>query len=92
MSTIKQSALSRYEGHADTFLAYLDGKPACGHILLRDTEIGRARLLYSASRRFDDRETARLCDMLIVSAIGTKYVPIEKKDAFWKTRPTGLHS
>jgi hypothetical protein len=64
LSTIKQSALSRYEGHADTFIAYLDGKPACGHILLRDTEIGRARLLYSASRRFDDRETARLCGML----------------------------
>ncbi len=58
---IDESALSRYEGYADTFMAYLDEKPVCGHVLLRDGEIGRARLLYSASRRFDDRETSRLC-------------------------------
>jgi len=57
---INERALTRYQGHADTFMAYLDGKPVCGHVLLRDAEIGRARLLYSASRRFDDRETARL--------------------------------
>jgi hypothetical protein len=64
LSAINHSALGRYEGFADTFMAYLDEKPVCGHVLLRDPEIGRARLLYSASRRFDDRETARLSGTL----------------------------
>ena len=64
VSAINHSALRRYEGHADIFMAYLDENPVCGHVLLRDAEIGRARLLYSASRRFDDRETARLSGTL----------------------------
>ena len=64
LSAINQGALDRYLGHADTFIAYLDERVVCGHVLLRDTEIGRARLLYSASRRFDDRETARLSGTL----------------------------
>jgi hypothetical protein len=64
LSTISQSALSRYQGYVDTFIAYLDEKPVCGHVLLRDAEIGRARLLYSANRRFEDREAARLSGML----------------------------
>lgn len=61
---VTQRTLDRYDGYADTFIAYLDERPVCGHVLLRDTEIGRARLLYSASRRFDDRETARLSGTL----------------------------
>jgi hypothetical protein len=61
---INRGALDRYLGHADTFIAYLDERVVCGHVVLRDTDIGRARLLYSASRRFDDRETARLSGTL----------------------------
>lgn len=64
VAAINHSMLRRYEAHADIFMAYLDGNPVCGHLLLRDVEIGRARLLYSASRRFDDRETARLSGTL----------------------------
>ena len=64
LSNIDESALSRYEGHSDTFVTYLDDRPVCGHVLLRDTHIGRARLLFSASRRFDDRETAKLSGFL----------------------------
>jgi hypothetical protein len=64
LAKIDESALTRYQGHSDTFVAYLDERPVCGHVLLRDTEIGRARLLFSASRRFDDRETARLSGFL----------------------------
>jgi Acetyltransferase (GNAT) domain len=64
VAAINHSMLRRYEAHADIFMAYLDGNPVCGHVLLRDVEIGRARLLYSASRRFDDRETARLSGTL----------------------------
>lgn len=64
LSAINHNVLKRYQGNADTFMAYLDGTPTCGHVLLRDAHLGRARLLYSASRRFDDRETARLCGTL----------------------------
>ncbi|HVA40177.1 MAG TPA: GNAT family N-acetyltransferase [Candidatus Binataceae bacterium] len=64
LSAINHGAFSRYAGHAETFIAYLDERPVCGHVLLRDAGIGRARLLYSASRRFDDREAARLCGTL----------------------------
>jgi Acetyltransferase (GNAT) domain len=64
VAAINHSMLRRYEAHADIFMAYLDGNPVCGHVLLRDVEIGRAWLLYSASRRFDDRETARLSGTL----------------------------
>jgi Acetyltransferase (GNAT) domain len=64
VSSINQSTLRRYERHADIFMAYLDENPVCGHVLFRDLEAGRARLLYSASRRFDDRETARLSGWL----------------------------
>jgi hypothetical protein len=64
VAAINHSMLRRYGAHADIFMAYLDGNPVCGHVLLRDVEIGRARLLYSASRRFDDRETARLSGTL----------------------------
>lgn len=64
LTKIGEGALTRYEGHSDTFVAYLDERPVCGHVLLRDTEIGRARLLYSASRRFGDRETAKLSGFL----------------------------
>jgi hypothetical protein len=64
VAAINHSMLRRYEAHADIFMAYLDGNPVCGHVLLRDVEIGRARLLDSASRRFDDRETARLSGTL----------------------------
>jgi lipid II:glycine glycyltransferase (peptidoglycan interpeptide bridge formation enzyme) len=64
VAAINHSMLSRYRHHADIFLAYLDENPVCGHVLLRDREIGRARLLYSASRRFGDREAARLSGTL----------------------------
>lgn len=64
LSNIHESELTRYEGHSDTFVSYLDDRAVCGHVLLRDTDIGRARLLFSASRRFDDRETAKLSGFL----------------------------
>jgi hypothetical protein len=56
--------LSRYKGNSDTFIAWLDDRPLCAHIALLDYDLARTRLLYSASRRFDNRETARACAVL----------------------------
>lgn len=64
ISPISRQMLKRYEKHADIFLASFDGLPLCGHVLLRDEIIGRTRLLFSASRRLEDRQTARVCGLL----------------------------
>lgn len=61
---ISDRAFGRYREYADTFVLYFDEKPMCGHLILRDPGSGRVRLLYSASRRLDDKETARLCASL----------------------------
>jgi lipid II:glycine glycyltransferase (peptidoglycan interpeptide bridge formation enzyme) len=54
------AVLDRYSQCSDIFLIYLDGKPLCGHINLRDNNIGRTRLLFTATGRFVDHETARV--------------------------------
>jgi hypothetical protein len=64
VSPITADILQRYAGNSDIFLVYLDGSPLCGHVNLRDSEGQRDRLLFSANRRFDDAETARLCAIL----------------------------
>lgn len=64
ISRISAKVLKRYEDNADINLVYFDNLPMCGHVLLRDLAIGRARLLFSASRRLEDRDTARICGML----------------------------
>jgi lipid II:glycine glycyltransferase (peptidoglycan interpeptide bridge formation enzyme) len=61
---IDLSVVERYAAHSDILLAYLDDAPLCAHLNLRDAEIGRTRLVFSASRRFDDPETARLCGII----------------------------
>jgi hypothetical protein len=58
------AVLDRYSKCSDIFMIYFDGKPLCGHINLRDEDIGRARLLYTVTRRFVDHETARLGGIL----------------------------
>ncbi|HZO80380.1 MAG TPA: GNAT family N-acetyltransferase [Candidatus Binataceae bacterium] len=64
VSPISESLLRLYAASSDIFLLYLDGAALCGHLNLLDAEAGRERLLFSASRRFDDPETARLCSLL----------------------------
>ena len=58
------NVLARYAGYSDIFLLRLDGTAFCGHINLRDEDAGRERLLYSVTRRFEDRDTARLGGIL----------------------------
>lgn len=64
VSPISDKILKRFQAHADYFLAYFDEQPMCGHMLFRDRTIGRARLLYSANRRLEHPETARICGIL----------------------------
>lgn len=64
ISSIKKESFERYREHADNFLAYYDNRPMCGHVLLRDEAGGRARLLFSASRRLEERDAARICGLL----------------------------
>jgi hypothetical protein len=61
---VNTRAFGRYRGHADTFVLYLDQRPLCGHMVLRDADSARVRLLYSSSRRLEDKDTARLCGHL----------------------------
>lgn len=50
--------------HSETLMLYLDGKPLCGHVVLRDPEAGMVRPLYSGSRRLDSPEQATVCGTL----------------------------
>jgi hypothetical protein len=50
--------------HCETLVLYLDGKPLCGHLLLRDPETSIVRLLYSGSRRLESPEDAAACGAL----------------------------
>jgi lipid II:glycine glycyltransferase (peptidoglycan interpeptide bridge formation enzyme) len=61
---VNRPVLKRYARCSDIFVAYLDGKCVCGHVNLRDEQRGRERLLFSASRRFEDKEMARLAGIL----------------------------
>jgi hypothetical protein len=64
VTPIDRSVLQRYAEHADIFVAYLDQRPMCSHMYLRDATLARSRLLYSASRRLEDQPTSRVCGQL----------------------------
>jgi lipid II:glycine glycyltransferase (peptidoglycan interpeptide bridge formation enzyme) len=64
ITPVNGAVMDRYSQCSDIFLIYLDGKPLCGHLNLRDKDIGRTRLLFTATRRFVDHETARLGSIL----------------------------
>ena len=51
--------LTEYLAVSDLWMAYLDGRPVCGHLVLRDEDTGRARFLYEGNQRFSDPETAK---------------------------------
>lgn len=61
---IPSQVLKRYGENSDIFVAYQDGRALCGHMLLRDSHARRARLLFSASRRLEDPETAKACGLI----------------------------
>ena len=63
---VSKAVISSYFPNAELILMDLDGEPICGHLNLLDKESGVSRMLWSASRRFEDHETARLAGILNV--------------------------
>jgi hypothetical protein len=63
---ITKAGISSYFPNAELILMDLDGKPICGHLNLLDKESGMSRMLWCASRRFEDHATARLAGILNV--------------------------
>ena len=53
---LSQSQIVRLRPMIDVFVAYYDGRPLCGHIFIRDQDIGRVELLFSASVRLEESE------------------------------------
>jgi hypothetical protein len=63
---VSKAVISSYFPNAELILMDLDGEPICGHLNLLDKESGVSRMLWSASRRFEDHATARLAGILNV--------------------------
>jgi len=63
---VSKAVISSYFPNAELILMDLDGEPICGHLNLLDKESGASRMLWSASRRFEDHGTARLAGILNV--------------------------
>ena len=63
---ISTTEISSYFPNAELILMDLDGEAICGHLNLLDKESGVSRMLWSASRRFEDHATARLAGILNV--------------------------
>jgi hypothetical protein len=64
VAPIKIKTVLRYAPSSDIFLAYYDDELMCGHLNLLDTQLSRGRLIFSANRRFDGGEIAKLCAVL----------------------------
>lgn len=63
---ISKALIASYFPNAEIVLVELDGEPICGHLNLLDRESGVSRMLWSASRRFEDHATTRLAGILNV--------------------------
>jgi hypothetical protein len=48
---LSKSQIDRLRPVVDIFVAYFDGRALCGHVFIRDQNIGRVELLFSASVR-----------------------------------------
>src|SRR5262249_1094740 len=56
--------LDAFKPVSDVFVAYLDGRPVCGHLLLRDERLKRVGALLTASTRLNANEPAILVSSL----------------------------
>lgn len=63
---ISSQTIASYFPHAELFLLDFDGQLITGHLCMRDPQAGKVRLLSSASRRYEDRDTSRLAGVLNV--------------------------
>ena len=53
---LSSSRLDGLRPTIDVFVAYFEGRPLSGHVLIRDQTIGRVRLLFSASTRLEGKD------------------------------------
>ena len=51
--SLSKSQIDRLRPVVDVFVAYFDGRALCGHVFIRDKDIGRVELLFSASVRLE---------------------------------------
>lgn len=56
---LSKSRLNDYLKVSDFFLCYFDGMPMVGHLLLRDNEAQIVRLVFSTTKRLENKEYAR---------------------------------
>ncbi|MGH7934539.1 MAG: GNAT family N-acetyltransferase [Candidatus Binataceae bacterium] len=61
---ISAKKLAVFTGVSDLYVAYHDGRAACGHLWLRDEGARRVRLIFSASSRLESKEDANLSGAL----------------------------
>jgi FemAB family len=63
---LSEAQIASHFPNAELILMDLDGESICGHVNLLDKDSGVSRMLWSASRRFEDHVTARLAGILNV--------------------------
>ena len=61
---VSREHLDLYLRVSDLTLLYLDDRPMCGHVTLRDEELKHVVLMFSGSRRFEGKEDASMCSAL----------------------------
>src|ERR1700687_1023762 len=57
---ISERRLDALKRLADVFVTYFEGRPICGHVMIRDEKLERVGLLWSASTRLKDEDAPAL--------------------------------
>lgn len=57
---ISETRLDALKGLSDVFVTYFEGRPVCGHVMIRDGNLKRVGLLWSASTRLKGEEAPAL--------------------------------
>lgn len=52
--------LAEFTSYSDVYVAYLEERAICSHLILKDQECGRVRLLFSATTKYSMPEDARV--------------------------------
>ena len=55
---LSQRRLDAFKPSSDIFVAYFDGRPVCGHLVLRDNELRRVGVLLTVSTRLRTEESS----------------------------------
>jgi lipid II:glycine glycyltransferase (peptidoglycan interpeptide bridge formation enzyme) len=61
---LSEARLEAYKLVSDVMVAYFDGRPICGHLILRDPQLKRVGVLLSASTRLNGQEPSTFISSL----------------------------